>query len=57
MKPSISDFLILFGLLLLGVGFYFWIGRGVALVVVGALVLLIGIAGNITEHQQKLRRK
>ena len=49
MKPTISDILILLGLVLLGTGLFFSLGLGVALTVDGALVVAMGIAGNIAE--------
>jgi len=55
MKPSISDVLIFIGLVLIGIGLFFWLGRGVALSVSGALVLLIGVAGNISESRKIIK--
>lgn len=52
MKPSVSDVLILLGLVLIGTGLFFWFGKGVALAVDGALVLLMGIGANVDEKRQ-----
>lgn len=37
------------GLILLGIGLFFWFGMGVALAIVGALITAAGAAGNIAE--------
>jgi len=49
MKPTKSDYLIFMGLVLLGTGLFFWLGKGVAMAVVGALVVAMGVAANIAE--------
>jgi len=49
MKPTKSDSLILIGLILLATGLFFWWGKGVALTIVGAIVVVMGVAGNISE--------
>jgi hypothetical protein len=42
-KPDAADILIFLGLILLGVGLFFWFGLGVALAVDGAVILIYGM--------------
>lgn len=49
---DVSDFLIFFGLSLVGVGLFYWFGLGVSLTVSGGLLLVIGIAANIAEGRK-----
>lgn len=55
MKPSISDVLILLGLILLGIGLFFWFGKGVSMTVTGGVMLLMGIGANASEKKQEKR--
>ena len=55
MKPSISDGIITAGLVLMGTGLFFWLGRGIALSIIGAIVTLIGVAVSVENTRAKIR--
>jgi hypothetical protein len=44
-KETIADILGLLGLLLLGMGFYLYSSLGLALIVVGGILVAIGVKG------------
>ena len=57
MKISISDGIIIIGLILMGTGLFFWLGKGIALTVVGSLVALIGVGVSIESTRAKIREQ
>lgn len=51
-----SDILIVAGLILLGLGLFLWLGRGIALTIEGALILILGIAANVAENRVRTHK-
>jgi len=54
-KIEASDVLIFLGLVLIGTGLFFWLGKGVALTVVGTLLLCMGFLGGALP-EKKVKR-
>jgi hypothetical protein len=48
-KIETSDILIFLGLTELGVGLFFWFGKGVSMTVVGALLFCMGFFGGMIQ--------
>jgi len=55
MKPSISDGIIIIGLVLMGTGLFFWLCCGIALSIIGAIVTMIGVAVSVENTRAKIR--
>ena len=53
MMSYIADGFILIGLALLGVGLFLWVGLPITLTIVGVVVLIMGVAGNIAQPPKK----
>jgi hypothetical protein len=49
-KPDKADVLILLGLTNLGAGLYMWLGEGIAMSIIGTLILILGIVEELKPN-------